>query len=92
MSLSTCPVVACKSQKPGRFVLCGSCWDKVPKNLQMDTRRGTEKGMHSLKAAPTRDWFERVMQFVGHIKIPLILGSGHSAVKVASDRRNVMAG
>lgn len=89
MALNACKVTACKNQKPQRYVLCGNCWSKLSANVQMAIREGTEKGNHTLRAVPSRQWFERAIQSLGMIKIPYIVGAGVHAVKIANDRSEV---
>lgn len=84
--MTKCKVESCKHSKSRREFMCGTCWDKLPKDLKADIRLGTEKGSHSLRAMPQRSWIERAINYVGHIKVAYVVGSGHSAVRLAADR------
>lgn len=88
--LNACKVVGCKHQKPRRFILCGGCWDKLPKELRLAVNDGSEKGSRSLRANPSKSWFEKAIGFVGMIKIPYVMGSGYNAVKVGNSKREVV--
>lgn len=79
---SMCKVVNCGQHKRRRAVFCSKCWDKLPKNLKLSTRDGTEKGTHSLRATPSKSWYEYATKYVGNIRLPRILGAGLNAVKV----------
>ncbi len=87
--LTKCEVVTCKREKPRRFFVCGSCWDKIPKEFRLAIREGKEKGSHTLRANPDRNWIGEVMKYVGMIKVPFVLGGGHHAVKIAADKSEV---
>ncbi len=89
MALTKCKVVSCSNQKPRRFFICSDCWGRIPKEFRMDVRYGTEKGSHTLRSTPAKGWIESVFKYVGLIKVPFVMGSGYSAVKVAADKREV---
>ena len=89
MMLNKCKVVACKNEKPRRFLVCSSCWNKVPKEMRADVRYGTEKGNHTLRVNPDKTFYGKIMEYVGMIKVPFIVGHGHTAVKLAADKSEV---
>lgn len=85
-----CKVVGCKHTKARRYLLCKPCWNKIPKNLQhpLDLRPvSKEEHSFTLRAVPPKQWFEKVIPYVGMIKIPYIMGAGYSAVKIAADKK-----
>lgn len=88
--LNNCPVVHCDQKKSRRYLLCKRCWAKLPGDLKHPSEfRPVSKSNpvdYTLRAVPVRDWFNKVIPHVGMIKIPVILGAGISAVKVANDR------
>jgi hypothetical protein len=87
--LVKCKTAACDKQKPRKYVLCSACWNKLPNNVRDRVRHGTEKGKHSLRATPEKGWLEDASRYVGKIKVPYIMGSGVTAVKIADDKSEV---
>jgi hypothetical protein len=64
----SCVVKGCGENLHKKAVLCPKHWHMVPKQLQMDVRKGTEKGSHSLRAAPYREWMSAISKYVGDVK------------------------
>lgn len=92
--MTSCPVVECRNQKPRRFFMCRSCWEKLPGNLRHPSElrrmvRLPARAEYTLRAQPDKTWVEKAIGYVGKIKIPYVLGHGHSAVKIAADRSEV---
>jgi hypothetical protein len=48
--------------------MCSKHWYALPQMLREDLRKGTEKGAHSLRATPTREWLAAASKHVGDIK------------------------
>jgi hypothetical protein len=48
--------------------MCASHWYKLPETLRREARKGTEKGQHSLRAHPTREWFGLATKYVGDLR------------------------
>lgn len=94
MQPNQCKVLDCKHTKARRYLLCRDCWLKLPGDMRHQdmTRpkpKSPDKPQYSLRINPPKEWFERAMKYVGKIKVPYILGSGHSAYKVAADKSEV---
>lgn len=47
--------------------MCAKHWYALPLSLRDDVRRGTEKGMHTLRVHPTREWLGIASKYVGEI-------------------------
>jgi hypothetical protein len=51
-----CTTPECADKAHGRKLFCLKCWCQIPESLQRDIRKDTEKGEHTLRAHPARDW------------------------------------
>jgi len=81
-----CQVVGCKSEKtPKKYTFCRNHWDQIPNELRLRVREGTSKGLHTLRAHPTKEWLEKVSDKLGvRVRIPVTLGFGVHAIKKSS--------
>lgn len=89
MPLTNCKVVNCKNQKPERSFVCSTCWNKIPVELRMEINLGGEKGSKTLRINPSKNWIEKAIQYTGLIKVPYIMGTGITAVKLAADKSEI---
>jgi len=64
----SCVVKSCSESTSHKAVLCKKHWETIPKQLQMDIRKGTEKGNHSLRSNPSREWLGSITKYVGDVK------------------------
>jgi hypothetical protein len=46
----------CKNMASGKNLFCSKCWDRIPKQHKATIREGTEKGTHTLRVVPSREW------------------------------------
>jgi hypothetical protein len=76
-----CIVRSCIGETRGKALLCSKCWAKIPETLREDIRKGTEKGNHTLRATPTREWVQSVAKYVGEVKNLNIYVDATSKVK-----------
>jgi hypothetical protein len=63
-----CIVRNCSEATRGKALLCSNHWQKVPESLREEIRKGTDKGAHSLRSHPTREWVTAVSKYVGEVK------------------------
>jgi hypothetical protein len=54
----------CKNLVSGRNLFCVKCWDKIPKQHRATIREGTEKGAHTLRANPSREWIAATYSYL----------------------------
>jgi hypothetical protein len=64
----SCVVRGCVAPIGKKAVLCKKHWEAIPQNLRDDLRKGTEKGQHSLRAAPSKEWLNAVSKHVNDVK------------------------
>jgi hypothetical protein len=64
----SCVVRGCGEHTTKKAILCKKHWDTIPKHLQQDIRKGTEKGQHALRANPSREWLGAISKHVGDVK------------------------
>lgn len=82
-----CIVRNCIGETRGKALLCSKCWAKVPETLREEIRKGTEKGAHTLRATPTREWVQSVAKYVGEVKNLNIYVDATSKVKRKFDKK-----
>ncbi len=63
-----CVVRNCNEHTSKKALMCKKHWYALPANVRADVRRGTEKGGHSLRAIPTREWLSQASKTVGDVK------------------------
>ena len=59
--------------------MCAKHWYALPQTLRDEIRKGTEKGMHSLRVQPSREWLAVASKHVGEIK--------HLVIRVGFDQK-----
>ena len=64
----SCVVKGCENHTGKKALLCSPHWNKIPAGLQAEIRKGTEKGQHSLRAHPSREWLSAIIKHVGDVK------------------------
>jgi hypothetical protein len=63
-----CVVRGCTDHTNAKALMCAKHWYALPLSLRDDARRGTEKGAHTLRVHPTREWLSTASKYVGDIK------------------------
>lgn len=63
-----CVVAGCNEQIRSKYLMCSKHWYKLPETLRDDVRLGTDKGTHTLRAHPTREWLGLATKYVGSIR------------------------
>lgn len=63
-----CVVKGCHEGSRRKAVMCAKHWFTLPITLRDDVRRGTEKGNHTLRAHPSREWLSTASKYVGDVK------------------------
>ena len=48
--------------------MCAKHWYALPQTLRDDIRRDTDKGAHTLRANPSREWLAAASKHVGDLK------------------------
>lgn len=74
-------VDGCREHTAGKNVMCGKHWYALPEKLRADVRRETEKGTHSLRARPTREWLAEASKTVGKIRNVVISVASNGKVE-----------
>lgn len=69
MAIKKCTTTGCVNNTPRRNVFCPACWAKLPKNVQMDVRKGTEKGTHTLRSQPSKEWINKAYRYISGEKV-----------------------
>jgi hypothetical protein len=64
----SCVVKGCQEPIRKRALMCSKHWDRLPKQLHETVRQGTEKGTHTLRAQPTREWIAATSKVVGDMR------------------------
>jgi hypothetical protein len=54
----------CGRQASGRNLFCFEDWCRIPEGHQIEIRKDTEKGEHTLKASPSREWLARAFRYL----------------------------
>jgi len=54
----------CSNPVTGKRLFCEKCWNIIPKQHQEKIRVGIEKGMHSLRAQPTKEWIAEAYSYL----------------------------
>ena len=63
-----CVVRSCTEHTNTKALMCAKHWYALPLAVRDDVRRGTEKGTHTLRVHPTREWLSAVTKYVGDVK------------------------
>jgi hypothetical protein len=63
-----CVVRGCNDHTGHKAVMCSKHWYALPLSLRDDVRRGTEKGNHTLRANPSREWLSTASKHVGDVR------------------------
>lgn len=82
-----CIVRSCTDPVRGKALLCPKHWAKIPETLREEIRKGTEKGTHTLRATPTREWVMAASKFVGEVQNLNIFVDATSKVKRKFDKK-----
>jgi hypothetical protein len=61
--------------------MCPKHWEMLPAQLKEGLRSGMDKGQHSLRAQPTKEWLAAVTKHVGDVKNLVIHVDAASKVK-----------
>ena len=59
----SCVVRGCAAPLGKKAVLCKKHWEAIPQSLRDDLRKGTEKGQHTLRATPSKEWLNAVSKY-----------------------------
>jgi hypothetical protein len=54
----------CGNQASGRNIFCLADWCRIPEGHQIEIRKDTEKGEHTLRASPSREWLSRAFRYI----------------------------
>ena len=82
-----CIVRGCKDETRGKALLCSGHWAKLPEKLREEVRNGTEKGAHTLRATPTREWVQAASKYVGDVQNLNVFVDSNSKVKRKFDNK-----
>ena len=74
----SCVVRGCVNRSGQKALLCSACWNKIPAHLQADIRKGTEKGQHTLRVHPSREWLSAIIKHVGDVKNLVVRVDAHT--------------
>jgi hypothetical protein len=83
-----CIVRICDENTRGKALLCPKHWQMIPETLREEIRKGTEKGTHTLRATPTREWVQAVSKYVGDVKNLNIYVDSTSKVKRKFEKKS----
>jgi hypothetical protein len=64
MALHNCADFECDSKASGRNLFCVKSWFAIPEHHRDEIRKGTEKGEHTLRAKPSREWMSKAMRYL----------------------------
>ena len=67
----------CGRQASGRNLFCFEDWCRIPEGHQKEIRKDTEKGVHTLRAQPGREWLSRAFRYINEKR--------NAPVQVATD-------
>ena len=54
----------CGRQASGRNLFCTEDWSRIPEGHQNEIRKDTDKGEHTLRAHPNREWLTRTFRYL----------------------------
>jgi hypothetical protein len=63
-----CVVKNCTQETRGKAIMCVKHWYTLPETLREDIRKETDKGAHTLRAQPSREWLAAASKYVGDVK------------------------
>jgi hypothetical protein len=63
MAQHKCADSYCNGMASGRNLFCMKCWYSIPEYLRLEIRNETEKGEHTLRAKPTREWMSKALKY-----------------------------
>lgn len=66
--MASCVVKGCTQEVRGKAIMCAKHWYALPEMLREDIRKDTDKGAHSLRAQPSREWLAAASKHVGDLK------------------------
>lgn len=61
--------------------MCAKHWYSLPERLRLDVRKGTEKGTHTLRAHPTKEWLGAAAKYAGDVKNLVVQVDADNTVK-----------
>ena len=64
----SCVVKGCTEITGKKSLMCSTHWNALPITLREDVRKGTEKGAHTSRAHPTREWLTAASKYVGTLR------------------------
>ena len=64
MAQRNCSNQKCTGKANGRNVFCSKCWFHVPGDLRAAIRKDSEKGEHTLRAQPSREWLSMALRSI----------------------------
>jgi len=64
MALHNCSNPKCTSKASGRNLFCVKCWFHIPEGHREEIRKDTDKGEHTLRAHPNREWLSRSLRYI----------------------------
>jgi len=76
-----CVVRGCTGNTGKKAIMCSKHWYALPQTLRDDLRRDTEKGNHSLRANPSREWLAAASKHVGDVKNLVVRVDADSKIK-----------
>ena len=77
--MKNCPVEGCIKEKPDKYLLCKTCWEKLPKELRLMVGETEKKSPRTLRVNPTSDWIIKAEKYLGLLNV--------SGKKVNFDRK-----
>lgn len=63
-----CVVKGCSEGTRKKALMCAKHWYAIPATVREEARKGTEKGLQSLRVQPSREWMSLVSKYVGDLK------------------------
>ena len=60
--------------------MCAAHWYALPQQLREDIRKDTDKGAHTLRAQPSREWLAAASKHVGDLR--------HLSIQYGSDNKH----
>ena len=66
--MAACVVKSCTQETRGKGIMCVAHWYALPQTLREDIRKDTDKGAHTLRAQPSREWLAAASKYVGDVK------------------------
>jgi len=66
MALHNCSDPNCNTKASGRNLFCAKAWFNIPELHRERIREGTEKGEHTLRAKPSREWMNKALTYLNN--------------------------